>query len=172
MDFLRIRIGMAAMVASLCVLLTPACGKKAEEKRAERIMEKTLSEATGQETKVDLSNGNVRIENKNGKVDIASSSTWPADMFADVPKFTGGAIERVVTSDAGGTRKFNIHYTGVGDDAVRQYTQALKGQGWEANLTEMGGKAALLNAQKGSLVMTFAYSAEKKDGVLAVFSTE
>jgi hypothetical protein len=172
MRFLRIRIGMAVFALSLCVFLAIGCGKKAEEKRAEKIMEKTISEATGQETKVDLSGGNVRVENKDMKVDIASSSTWPADMFADVPKFTGGAIERVVTSNAGNAKKFNIYYKGVGDDAVRQYTQDLKSRGWEANLSEMGGKAAILNAQKSNLAMNFVYNAEKKDGVLAVFSTE
>jgi len=168
----RISIGVAAFVASLCLLLTPGCGKKAEEKRAEKIMEKTLSGATGQDTKVDLNNGDVHIENKDMKVDIAASSTWPADMFADVPRFTGGAIERVVASNAGGARKFNIHYTGVRGDAVRQYTQDLKAKGWDANLTEMGGKAAILSAQKSNLAMNFVYNADKNDGVLAVFSTE
>jgi len=172
MEFLRIRIGVATVVVSICVLLTPGCGKKAEEKNAENAMEKALTEATGKETKVDLHDGNVRIENKDMKVDIASSSTWPADMFADVPKFTGGAIERVVKTNEGGAKKFNIYYTGVKDNAVKQYTQDLKAQGWDANLTEMGGKAAMLNAQKSNLGLSFTYSAEKKDGVLAVFSTE
>ena len=172
MEFLRIRIGAAVVVVSLCILLAPACGKKVEEKNAEKAMEKVLTEATGKETKVDLSDGNVRIENKDMKVDIASSSTWPADMFADVPKFTGGAIERVVVSNEGGAKKFNIYYTGIKDDAVKQYTQDLKARGWDANLMEMGGKAAMLNAQKSNLGLSFTYSAENKDGILAVFSTE
>jgi hypothetical protein len=172
MKFLRILIGVAVVVVSLCVLFTPACGKKADEKIAEKTMGKVLTEATGKETQVDLHDGNVHIENSDMKVDMASSSTWPADMFADVPKFTGGAIERVIASNADGARKFNIHYTGVKDDAVKRYTQDLKSQGWDANLMEMGGKAAILSAQKNNLGMSFTYSAEKKDGVLAVFSTQ
>jgi hypothetical protein len=172
MKFLRIPIGVATVVVSLCLLLTLGCGKKAEEKNAEKTMGKILTEATGKETQVDLHDGNVHIANSDMKVDMTSTSTWPADMFADVPQFTGGAIERVSIANEGGTKKFNIHYTGIKDDAVKQYTQDLKAKGWDANLMEMGGKAAMLNAQKSDLGMNFAYSAETKKGLLAVFSTQ
>jgi hypothetical protein len=67
---------------------------------------------------------------------------------------------------------FHIHYTGIKDGSVKQYTQDLKAKGWDANLTEMGGKAAILNAQKSDLGMNFACSGETKNGVLTVFSTQ
>jgi hypothetical protein len=163
---------IVVVVVSLCVCVTSGCGKKTEEKSAEKTMERMLTEATGKETSVDLRNGNVRVENKDMKVDIASSSTWPADIHADVPKFTGGAIVRVVTSNESGAKKFNIHYTGVREEAVKQYVQDLKARGWEANLMEIGNKAALLSAQKGNLGLTFTYNAEKSDGMISVFSSE
>ena len=160
-----------AVVAGLCIILTTGCGRKADEKDAEKMMGKVMTEATGKETRVDLRGGDVHVENKEMKVDMVSTSTWPADMFADVPRFTGGAIERVVTSREGGKKNFNIHFGGVKDDAVKRYAEDLKAKGWEATIMEMG-KGRMLSAQKGDLGVTFTYSAEKMDGMLAVFSAQ
>lgn len=160
----------AVVVLVICAFLAPGCGKKAEEKTAEKMMEKALSEATGKETKIDLQEGNVHIENKDMQTDIVSTSTWPSDMFADVPKFTGGAIERVVSSNEGGMQKFNIYFNDLKDEALKQYADALKQKGWEANLMDMGA-GGMLTAQKGNLGINFAFNLQKKDGMLAVFST-
>jgi hypothetical protein len=35
---------------------------------------------------------------------------------------------------------------------------------------QMGGKAGMLNAQKGTMAMNFAYSLEKQGGTLAVYN--
>jgi hypothetical protein len=166
------RIVAVTAVLVMCAFLATGCGKKAEEKQAKKMMENLLTQTTGNETKVDLQRGNVNIENKDMKVDITATSTWPADMFADVPQFTGGAIERVVKSDEGGKKNFNVHYKNVGGNSLKQYAEDLKATGWQANITEMGEKAALLNAQKDNLGLTFTYSAEKKDGMLAVFGAQ
>jgi hypothetical protein len=163
----RIRIGLAAALLALFALLVCGCGKKPEEK----MMEKALTEATGKETKVNIEEGNVHVEDKDSKTDMVSTSTWPADMFADVPQFTAGTIERVVSSNEGGMKKFNIYFIGIKDDAIRKYSDSLKEKGWQPNLMEMGGKGGMLNAQKGNLGMNFAFSAETKKGTLAVFST-
>lgn len=168
---LRIRIGLVLAIIALSAIVATGCGKKAEEVTAEKMMEETMSAATGKDTRVDLNNGNVHVENKDMKVDIASSSTWPADMFADVPKFTGGAINHVVSSNEGGMKKFNIYYGGIKEGAIKEYMQSLKAKGWDANLMDMGN-AAMLSATKGNMGVTFTYSAEKKDGMLAAFSTQ
>lgn len=167
----RIRIGLFLAVIALCAFIAGGCGKKAEEVTAEKMMEKAMSDATGKDTDVDLDNGNVHIENKDMKVDIAASSTWPADMFADVPRFTGGTIERVVSSSEGGMKNFNIYYGSIKDGAIKDYVQSLKSKGWDANVMDMG-KGGLLNATKGKLGITFSYSAEKKDGMLAAFTSQ
>mgnify|MGYP000908127745 CR=1 FL=1 len=167
------RITASLVVLVMCALLAPGCGKKAEEKGAEKMMEKALSEATGKETTVDLQKeGDVHIENKDMQVDITSTSTWPADMFPEVPKFDAGAIERVVTSNEGGVKKFNIYFNDIKDGAVKQYAETLKAKAWDVNQMQMGD-GGMLNAQKGKLGVTFAYSTkDKKDGMLAVFSTQ
>ncbi|MEN6475573.1 MAG: hypothetical protein ABFD81_16285 [Syntrophaceae bacterium] len=165
------RFNGAVAVLVICAFLAPGCGKKAEEKTAEKMMEKALSGATGKETKVDLQKGNVRIESKDMQTDIVSTSTCPPDMFADVPQFTGGAIERVVTSNEGGMKKFNIYFNGLSAEAIKQYAEALKSKGWGVDHMHID-KAGMLNATKGNLGINFAYSTEdKKDGMLAVFST-
>jgi hypothetical protein len=171
MKNVRLWLGLVPAVIALCAFIAGGCGKKAEEVTAEKMMEKAMSEATGKDTKVDLNNGDVHVENKDMKVDIASSSTWPADMFADVPEFTGGTIERVVSSEEGGMKKFNIYFNTIKDNAIKEYVQSLKSKGWDANLMDMG-KGGLLNGTKGKLGITFSYSTEKKDGMLAAFSTQ
>lgn len=171
MKSVRIWLGLVVAVIALCAFVAAGCGKKAEEVTAEKMMENALSTATGKDTKVDLDKGDVHVENKDMKVDIASSSTWPAEMFADVPIFTGGTIERIVSSEEGGMKKFNIYFNSIKDGAVKEYVQSLKSKGWDASLMDMG-KGGLLNASKGKLGITFSYSAENKDGMLAAFSTQ
>jgi hypothetical protein len=164
-------IRIIVTILALCALMLNGCGKKSDEKMAEEMAEKMLKQATGKETKVDIQGDNVRIEDKDSMTDISATAAWPPEMFADVPKFTAGKIERVIKGQDGGMQKFNIYFVDIKGDAIRQYADALKKKGWQADLIQLAGQGGILNAQKGNLAINFAFSTEKKEGTLVAYST-
>jgi hypothetical protein len=159
--------GTLVTILVLSTLLLNGCGKKAEEK----MMEKVLKGTTGKETKVDIRGNNIRIEDKDSKTEMSSTTTWPPEMFADVPQFTAGTIRHVIKGQEGRVQKFNIFFVGIKEDSVKQYADVLKEKGWQSDLMQMGNKGGMLNAQKGNIVINFPFSAEKKEGTLVAYST-
>jgi hypothetical protein len=165
-------IRIMVTILALCALMLNGCGKKSDEKMAENMAEKILKESTGKETKVDIKGNNIRIEDKDTKTEIAETSIWPSDMFADVPKFTAGTIKHVIKGQEGGMQKFNVFFIDIKGDAISQYAEALKKRGWQADLIQMAGKGGILNAQKGNLAMNFSFNTENKEGTLAVYTAQ
>ena len=157
----------------LGLMLTSGCGdKKSEEKKAEMATEAIMKAATGKDVDVDIQDGNVEIKDKDSTTQMKKTSEWPADMFSDVPRFPSGRIERVnKTSEATGRRAFNIHMADIDMSVVNQYADLLKAEGWQANVTLLGDKGAMLSGQKNNLGMSFPFNSEKKNGVLMVFGT-
>ena len=88
-----------------------------------------------------------------------------------LPQFTAGTIKQVIKDQDGGMQKFNIFFVDVKGDAVKQYADVLTEKGWQANLTQMGNKGGMLNAQRGNLAINFPFSVEKKEGTLVANST-
>ena len=166
-----LRIALAILVVGL--FLTNACGrKKSEEQVAEKITEKLLKKATGDDVDVKVKGDKIEFEGKDFKTEIEETTVWPQDMFPEVPKFTLGKIERVHKSrEEGGMQKFNIFFIDLEDDAVNTYAEVLRNKGWEAQVMQAGGQGGMLNAQKGNLAMNFAYSLEEMRGTLMVYTT-
>ena len=157
---------VALFVVSL--LLVSACSDKSTE---EKMMERTLEQATGQEVDVKRQGGNIQIEQQGIKTEIAETTTWHSDISADVPEFTAGNINRVDKSqEAGGAWTYNIYLADINGDDIKNYEVALKEKGWQTDIMQMGGKGGYLNAQKGTMGMNFGFSIERKDGTLAVFN--
>lgn len=164
------RIALAILAVGL--FLINACGrKKAEEQMAEKITEKILKKTTGDDVDVKVKGDKIEFEGKDFKTQIEETTEWPQDMFAEVPKFTLGKIERVHKSrEEGGMQKFNIFYIDLQDNAVNTYAELLRSTGWQASVMQAGGQGGMLNAQKGNLAMNFAYSLEEMRGTLMVYT--
>jgi len=163
-------IGIMVALLTLGLFLVNACSEKTLQ---EKMTEKTLKQATGKDVDVKMQDGKIQINEQGSRTEIAETTTWPPEMFKDVPEFTAGKIERVVKTHGEGDRwKFNIYLVGINGDDIRNYSNALKGKGWQAvNIMQMGDKGGYLNAQKGNLGMNFGFSSETKDGMLAVYTT-
>jgi hypothetical protein len=161
---------VVAVVLAVALAPTAGCRKKAEEKVAEEMMEQALRKGTGRDAHVELEKGKVAIEADGVKTEIAETTSWPREMFKDVPPFTSGKIERVATSrEAGGKLKFNIYYVDVDPDAVNSYAELLNKGGWQATVMQMGDKGVMLNAQKGNMAINFPCSREDNRGTLMVY---
>jgi len=148
------------------------CGGKAprEEKTAEAMAEQALEAATGKKTDVSLEKGNVVIENQDMKAELEQTAQWPADMFAEVPEFTFGKVQRVSKTTADARRTFNVYLGEVEADAVDRYEVLLKERGWTTDVTRMGAQAALMNGQKDKLGLNFVYNGNDNTAVLAAFT--
>ena len=153
---------------TLSLFLVNACSEKSSE---EKMAERALKHATGKDVDVKMQGDKVQIEQNGSKTEIAETTTWPPEMFKDVPKFTAGKIERVVKSHEEGDKwTFNIYLVDINGDDIKNYAGALKEKGWQTDLMQMGDKGGYLNAQKGNMGMNFGFSLERKDGMLAVFN--
>lgn len=165
--------GVMMSILTLSLLLMPGCGeKKSDEKLGEDLTRKFIKESTGKDVDVKIQKGKIELEEKGGsKTVIAEATTWPSDMFKDVPQFPSGKIEHVVKSnEEGGMRKFNIHYIDLEGDALNKYADILKKNGWQTDVMQMGDKGGMLNAEKGKLAINFPFNLEKKRGILAAFN--
>ncbi|MGA9365692.1 MAG: hypothetical protein WBW16_15125 [Bacteroidota bacterium] len=158
---------MVAVLALAPFLMSSCSGKKSEEQIAEKI----IKESTGKDAEVKMREGKIEIEGKDFKSEMSETTVWPPDMFNDVPEFTFGKIERVHKStEETGMRKFNIYFVDVEHDALDKYADALKKNGWQASVMQMGDKGGMLTAEKGELALNFPFSVEKKSGTLVVYS--
>jgi hypothetical protein len=173
-DKMSSKQGVRKTITAIMVLglILSGCGKTSNEKKAEKIAEKILSESTGNNVDVTLQKDKIKIEGSDLQTTMESTTVWPSEMFREVPEFTFGKIERVVKSNEdGGMRKFNVYFTSMEANAVSRYASLLQKNGWEAQVTQMG-EGGLLNAQKGKLAMNFPFSTEKRSGALLVFASE
>ena len=173
MAFRKNRFWMTGILLILGLVLAAGCGEKqSEEKTAEMATEAILKAGAGKDVDVNIQEGKVEIKDKDSETEIAETSEWPSDMFSDVPRFTFGRIKHVSKSrEEGGMQKFNVHMVDIEPEAITQYTDMLKEKGWEVDVTQMGGKGAMLNGQKKNMGINLPYNQETKDGVLIVFST-
>ena len=161
-------IGIMVAFLTLSLFLVNACSEKSSE---EKMAENILKHATGKDVNVKIQGGKIQIEEKGSKTEIGETTTWPSEMIKDVPKFTGGKIERVVKShEEGDIWTFNIYLVGINGDDIKNYAGALKEKGWKTDIMQMGDKGGSLNGEKGTMGITFMYSLERKDGMLAVFN--
>ncbi len=157
-----------ALVASLFML--SGCSKKdATEKLGETMSERMLERATGGEADVDIDGQNVSVKTKDGNVQMTSTDQWPSDMFAAVPPFPYGKVERVTSGVEEGMKKFNVWLRDVPDDASDRYHAELKAAGWESQITMMGEQGGMLNAQKGTLAVQFMHAKHNKAGVFVAY---
>jgi len=98
-------IGIMVTILTLSLCLVYACSEKSTQ---EKMVENTLKQATGQDVDVKMQEGNIQIEEKGSRTEIAETTTWPEELIKDVPKFTAGKIRRVVkTHEEGNIWTFN-----------------------------------------------------------------
>ena len=161
--------GIMVALLMMSLVLVSACSEKTSQ---EKMTERVLQQATGKDVDVKVQGNKIQIEDKDSRTEIAETTTWPSEMFKDVPQFTAGKIERVVkTHDKGGRWKFNVYLVDINGDDIKDYADALKEKGWQTEVMQMGEKGGYLNAQKGNKGVNFGFSLERNDGMLAVYDT-
>ena len=130
------------MFAAIMVMF--GCGKKAEEKAAEKITEKAIESSMGGNAEVDIKENSVRIQTKEGEMTMTAGDSvkLPADFPKDVFLYKGADLNTAMELPQG----FNLVFQ-TKDDASRvseAYLAEMEAKGWSKEMSmDMGGQKML-----------------------------
>ena len=120
-----------------CSVLVLGCSQ-VSEKASEKLAEKALESASGGDVKVDLEDGQIKVESKDGSSTFKTGEdlSWPKSMPADVPQISGAKISNV--SEAS-TAEGKPLWCGLKVSAMRirvnKFKADLEAQGWSISGT-------------------------------------
>lgn len=121
-------------------VFTISC-RNTSQKTGEKMMEKALENATGENADVDLSSGKAVIKTGDGEVVIDSNAkTWPTEIPGGVPEFKFGKVKAVTTSLVDGNKSWNVAFEDLQDGFLDKYEALLKQKGFETTIMKMGDK--------------------------------
>jgi hypothetical protein len=132
-----------------------ACQKKIEDV----LVEKSIEQSTGQ--KVDINSGgqNITIQSDGQKIEIqGNSGVWPADMPADVPKFTWGQIKAVTRSETPEGKSWSVVCENVPGNIVKDFESQLKSKGFQnisTVVTSGESEGGVVSGEKEKLKVVF-----------------
>jgi hypothetical protein len=140
------------MLATLAISGTiSSCQKKIEDV----ILEKTIEHSTGK--KVDINSGgqNITIQSEGQKIEIqGNGGVWPADMPADVPKFSWGQIKAVTRSETPEGKSWSVVCEKVTGNIVKEFESQLKSKGFKnisTIVTSGEGEGGVVSGEKEKL---------------------
>lgn len=137
----------------IVIFMMPSC-KQAGEKTAEKMMEKTLEDATGGNSSVDIENNKITIEGDSMKAVIETkANTWPVQAPAEVPVFNIGKITHVTSSEYDDVKAWGILFEGVDINSIEKYQTQLKSAGFKTSKFIMGDGGSL-TGEKGKILVT------------------
>jgi hypothetical protein len=121
------------------VALVVGCGRKAEERRIEKAVEK----ATGAKTDVDLSRKRMDIEGKTGdaeyKMSIGQGAEMPKDFPGDVPVYKPSTVAAAMKIGDG--HSLSLTTKDSQERVVQAYAKLMEGEGWTVETSmSMGGQ--------------------------------
>jgi hypothetical protein len=168
-------MALLGVVVLLVGVVAVGCGKKAGERAAEGLMERTLERATGGDADVDLGGGgkDVTIKTDQGTTTMSETASWPADFMTDVPEFKYATIERV--SRTVGTKEgqfsMTVWFNSLQEGGVEKYAEDLKAAGWQIQQITAAGKGGMVMAVKGEEAgLSVAYDTEEGTGAVNAFT--
>jgi hypothetical protein len=167
-------MALLGVVVLLVGVVAVGCGKKAGEKAAEGLMERTLERATGENVDVDLGGGeDVTIKTDQGTTTMSETASWPADFMTDVPEFKYATIERVsrTVGTKEGQLSMTVWFNSLQEGGVEKYVEDLKASGWQIQQITAAGKGGMVMAVKGEEAgLSVAYDTEEGTGAVNAFT--
>ncbi len=105
-----------------------SCQKKIEDV----LVEKAIEQSTGKKVAVNSGGNNITIQSEGQKIEIqGESGVWPADMPADVPKFSWGKIKAVTRAETPDGKNWNVVGENVSGNIVKEFESQLKSNGFK-----------------------------------------
>ena len=117
------------LLALLAVSATiTSCQKKIEDV----LVEKAIEQSTGKKVAVNSGGNNITIQSEGQKIEIqGNNGVWPADMPADVPKFSWGKIKAVTRAETPEGKNWSVVCENVSGNIVKEFETQLKSNGFK-----------------------------------------
>ena len=140
------------LLALLAVSATiTSCQKKIEDV----LVEKAIEQSTGNKVAVNSGGNNITIQSEGQKIEIqGNSGVWPADMPADVPKFSWGKITAVTRAETPEGKNWSVVYENVSGNMAKEFESQLKSNGFKnvtTIVTSGDGAGGVVSAEKEKL---------------------
>lgn len=143
----KIKFFSLLLILPVFTLVLAGCGKSVSQIVGEKAAEKMIEGQTGGRTKVDIDNGNVKVETKEGNLETGSNVKLPADFPGDV-YVIGGNIIAVMSDQANKSFTVSIEINKSLEEAAAIYQTELKKQGWNITGTMNFGDFSSVAAEK------------------------
>ncbi len=131
----------AFIVLLVGILFIMGCGKKAEEK----VVEKMIEKQTGGKANVDLSKGTMEIETKDGKMTMTSgkAAKVPDDFPSDVYLYKPASVEAAIQVPNG--HSVSLMTEKNVSQVSETYKKKMTGEGWSQQAAmDMGTQSVLI----------------------------
>ena len=135
------------LVLGVC-LISLGCGKRANEKFAEKMIESRMAR-DGIKGHVDLSGNNVTVETKDGKMSYAGGAgTQVPDTFPkDVPVYAGATVMASISVPKG--QNLTLTTKDSVEQVIAAYKIKMTSEGWQEEASVNQAGSAMLAYKKG-----------------------
>lgn len=143
-----------AIIMTIAMLLTCGCSAKSIE-------EKTIENAIGDGTQVDIKNDSYAITSTDGTTVEIGGTEWPDDAAANhLPRFTAGTVESMITSDG----YFSISFQDVEQTDFEAYLNSIKSDGFTVDsiVSQSDGSYYYQAADGNQRYVALTYESEQK----------
>lgn len=136
------------IACTLTLALTLSACRRASESMAERVIEKAMQAQGGGQADVDLSEGRMVIQNKDGKSEIATggSAAVPADFPKDILVYDGAKI--VVSAKHQDGFMLSLQTPDKREKVVEKYRASMTAQGWSEESSLNAGEVTVVAYKK------------------------
>jgi hypothetical protein len=141
------------------------CGKTVSEMAGEKAAEKIIEDRTGGKAKVDVDNGNVKIETKEGSFETGKNIKLPADFPSDIYIIEDN-LTSAMSNQADGGFTISLETAKSLEEVSSVYQEKLKAEGWNITGTMNYGDSSSVIAEKDNRVVSVFSS--KNSGKTAV----
>ena len=100
-----------------------------------------------------------KAEPKNAPT-VQPADSWPSDIPAEVPKYTGGSLKRISKPDPG-QKKVSVMINNTDEESYRTYLKKLQDGGFVKSIEISDNSQTMFSGKKSSLEVSAAYN--KKD---------
>ncbi|MHC1761023.1 MAG: hypothetical protein AB9917_16255 [Negativicutes bacterium] len=101
-----------------------------------------------------------KTETKNAPT-IQPADSWPSDIPAEVPKYTGGSLKRISKPDPG-QKKVSVMINNTNEESYRTYLKKLQDGGFVKSIEISDNSQTMFSGKKGGLEVSAAYNNKDK----------